>query len=144
MVPSWFQEGVGPMMLTQFSRFWGPPGDPKSTKKSIFEEKWAPRTVIFSIFDGKGDATHFFIDFSWIFDWKIYVFFFAFFETSLQFFGHGDPHNLLIFTSRNTLFHFFDFSFFWEKMLQNPGPKRHLKKKVKMSPLGAFWGPKMA
>ena len=128
MVPSWLQEGVVSMMVTQFGRFLGPPGEPKSTKKSILDGNWAPRTAIFSIFAEKGAATHFFIDFSSIFDRKTFVFFVAFFETSLHFFGHGDPHDISIFTGRNTLFHFFDFSFFREKMLQNPGPKMHLKK----------------
>ena len=68
MVPSWLQEGVVPMMVTQFGRFLGPPGEPKSAKKSIWDGNWAPRTAIFSIFAEKAAATYFFIDFSSIFD----------------------------------------------------------------------------
>ena len=58
--------------------FWLPQGTPKSTKNCTLGENGGPRAVIFSIFAEKGAATHFFIDFSSIFDQKIDVFFVGF------------------------------------------------------------------
>ena len=113
--PDHFQNAKVPTHSSIFHDFWVPSGAQKSTKKSIVGENWGPGATIFSIFAGKGAATYFFIDFSSIFDWKIDVFFVAFFETSLHFFGHGDPHDLSIFIGRNTLFHFLIFHFLEKK-----------------------------
>ena len=108
--------------------FWLPQGTPKSTKNGTLGENGGPRAVIFSIFAEKGAATHFFIDFSSIFDQKIDVFFVVFFQTYLLFFGHGDLHDSMAFSNRNLLFHFLFFCFFLQKMIKNQCKKPDEKK----------------
>ena len=108
--PKWLPDGsqdpFNQMWGTILTHFWLPRGTPKSTQNGVLGENGGSIAVIFSIFAQKGAATHFFIDFSSIFDQKIDVFFVVFFQPSWLFLGHGDLHDSMVFSNRNPLFHF--------------------------------------
>ena len=68
MAPRNYKKVFRPMVTTPWGGFLGPQGTPKSTKNATLGGNGGPSAVIFSIFAEKGAATHFFIDFSSIFD----------------------------------------------------------------------------
>jgi len=115
MLPGWFQEGSFPESVAPNRRFWGPLGDPKLTKTRPVDLQSAAglifRVIFIACFVWLSFLTRFGVEFSW----KIDVFLNVIFQRFSFFFQPGDPHQTLYFTSRNLLFHFFNFSFFHRK-----------------------------
>ena len=139
MVPSWFQEGPGPMSPTAFGGFLGPLRVSKIDQKSILDPKWESQGSQFIDFWGIPHCHQLFHRFFLVFWPKNRCFFCWFFVALLLFFSTWRPSRYIVIYRSKWSFSFFQILIFFEKMIKNPVKKTHPKKYPKMTTWGPLW-----
>ena len=141
MVPSWFQEGVVPMMVAPFGGFLGPLGVPKIDQKSIIGLKWRPQGSLFIDFWGIPHCHQLFHRFFLDFLPNNRCFFWCVFVALLLFFSTWRPSRYIVIYRSKWSFSFFQFLIFFWKNDQKSSQKNTSKNITQNDHLGTPLGP---